>query len=150
MEISSLVHKTITSCTNRDSLQDVANLMWRHDIGALPVLDADGCVVGMITDRDVCMAAFLQGAPLRSIAVSTAMAKEVVTCKPTDDIRRVIDKMSERQIRRLPVVDDQQRLLGIISLNDIARAASAGKLAPADVVRTLAAISAPRGLASAA
>jgi CBS domain-containing protein len=90
------------------------------------------------------MAAYLQGAPLRSITVSSVMSREVVTCKEGDDVRDVEQSMRHRQVRRVPVVDDLGKLVGMITLNDLARAAHQGKLPSADVASTLSAISRPR------
>ena len=150
MKISALFHRTVTSCTNRDTLARAASQLWEHDIGCLPVLGDDGRLCGMITDRDIAMAAFLQGAPLRSISVSSVMSKEVAACHPDDEVDAVVQTLTARQLHRLPVIDDDRRLIGIVSLNDIARAASAGKIPPASVAKVLAAISVPRSLASTA
>ena len=150
MKISALFHRSVTSCTNRDTLSHAACQLWQNDIGCLPVLDDDGRLCGMITDRDIAMAAFLQGAPLRSIAVSSVMSKEVAACRADDEVDAVVQTLIARQIHRLPVIDDDRRLIGIISLNDIARAASSGKIPPASVTAVLTAISVPRSLASTA
>jgi CBS domain-containing protein len=144
MKAAELFQREIVTCSARDSLQQVAELMWKFDVGCLPVASDDGRVTGMITDRDVCMAAYLQGAPLRSITVSSVMSREVVTCKAGDDLRDIELAMRHRQIRRVPVTDDLGRLIGMISLNDIARAAYEGKLPSAEVASTLSAISHPR------
>jgi len=150
MKITNLIRRSVTSCTTHDNLEHAAQLMWEHDIGCLPVIDEQGHVAGMITDRDMCMAAYTQGAPLRAIPVMTAMAKHVFTCTEADDVDAVERAMSEHQIRRMPVIDDQGHPIGIISLNDIARAASAGKLPATEVTATLAAVSTPRSLISSA
>src|SRR5215212_5804155 len=126
MKAADLIQREIVTCSERDSLEHVAGLMWKYDIGGLPVAGGDGRVIGMITDRDICMAAYLQGAPLRSITVSSVMSKEVVTCSERDAVRDVEHAMRSRQVRRVPVVDDQGKLVGMISLNDIARAAHEG------------------------
>lgn len=144
MKVAELLHRDIITCTDRDSLERVAQSMWEADIGCLPVLGDDGRVVGMITDRDVAIAAFFQGCPLRSIAVSSVMAKEIVTCREADDIRDVARSMRERQIRRVPVVDDGGKLVGMLALSDLARAANDGKVPTGDVTGTLSAISHPR------
>ncbi|MBS1118214.1 MAG: hypothetical protein H6Q90_442 [Deltaproteobacteria bacterium] len=144
MQVSELLQRNVVTCTDRDTLERAAQLMWEHDVGCLPVLGDDGRVVGMTTDRDVCMAAFLQGCPLRSIAVSSVMAKELATCRERDDVREVEQVMKHRQIRRLPVVGDAGQLIGMISINDIARAAHAGKLPSSDLASMLASISHPR------
>ena len=150
MKISALFHHTVSSCTDRDTLAHAASQLWQHDIGCLPVLGEDGRLCGMITDRDIAMAAYLQGAPLRSIAVSSVMSKEVVACRAEDEVDTVVDALIKRQLHRLPVIDDDRRLIGIVSLNDIARAAGAGKFPAASVAKVLAAISVPRSLASTA
>jgi CBS domain-containing protein len=144
MKAADLSQREIVTCSERDSLEHVASLMWKYDIGGLPVVNEPGRVVGMITDRDVAMAAYLQGAPLRSITVSSVMSRDLVTCKELDLVTNVEQVMRARQVRRIPVVDDQGKLLGMVSINDIARAATEGKLPSADVASTLAAISRPR------
>ena len=141
MKVSSLFHRTVTTCTWRDTLEHAAELLWRYDIGCLPVLDDSGKVAGMITDRDICIAAFLQGAPLRSITVSSVMAKEVASCDADDNIFAVLRTMIARQLHRLPVIDADRQLVGIVSLNDIARAANAGMLPATEVASVLAVIS---------
>lgn len=144
MKISSLIQRSVTSCTTHDTLERAAQLMWERDIGCLPVIDAQGHVAGMITDRDICMAAYTQGTPLRAIPVSTAMARQVFACKESDELAAVERVMSQHQIRRMPVIDHQGHPVGIVSLNDIARAASAGKVPASEVAWTIAAVSAPR------
>jgi CBS domain-containing protein len=145
-----MIRRDITSCTIHDDLARAAQLMWDRDIGCLPVIDDQGHVAGMITDRDVCMAAYTQGAPLRAIPVTTAMAKHVFACRESDEIDAVEATMRQHQIRRMPVIDDQGHPIGIISLNDIARAASAGKVPAGELASTLAAVSAPRPLIASA
>ena len=82
----------------------IAKLMRDEDIGAVPVVE-DGYVVGMITDRDICMAAYTKGRPLSEIRVREVMARNVVTCRSSDSIGRVEVIMQERRVRRLPVTD---------------------------------------------
>jgi CBS domain-containing protein len=144
MKAADLIQREILTCSERDSLDHVASMMWKYDIGCLPVVSHDGRLIGMITDRDVAMAAYLQSAPLRSITVSSVMSREVVTCSDRDDVREVERAMRQRQVRRVPVTDEAGKLLGMITINDIARAAHEGKLPSADVASTLAAISRPR------
>jgi len=108
----------------------------------------------MITDRDVCMAAYTQAQPLARILVSQAMSAELHSCKPEEDLDKVEKRMRSQQVRRLPVVDDEGHLRGILSLADIAqRAAKEAKakagtrqVSFAEVGETLAAVTAPRRL----
>lgn len=144
MKISSLIHRSVTSCTTHDTLERAAQLMWDHDIGCLPVIDDQGHVAGMVTDRDICMAAYMQGAPLRAIPVANAMAKHVFSCTEDDEVSAVEQTLSAHQIHRMPVIDAQGHPVGIVSINDIARAASAGQVPPSEIASTLAAVSAPR------
>jgi CBS domain-containing protein len=108
-------------CATHNTLNTAAQNMWDNDIGCVPVVDKDRRVVGMLTDRDVCMAAYIQGAPLTGLLVTSAMSKQVFSCAPDDDIAAAEKLMREKQVRRLAVIDAQGRLAGIISLNDIAR-----------------------------
>lgn len=144
MKISSLIQRSVTSCTTHDSLERAAQLMWDHDIGCLPVIDEQGHIAGMITDRDACMAAYTQGQLLRAIPVVNVMARQVFSCKESDEVGAVEKMMSQHQIRRMPVIDDRGHPTGFVSLNDIARASSAGQLPPSEVASTLAAVTAPR------
>ena len=145
--------REVKACGPNDSLNRAAQLMWENDCGFLPVVsvDGDGRVIGVITDRDACMAAYTQGRPLTDIPVSAAMAHEAISCRAGDGISQAESQMRDNQIRRLPVVDAQGRLAGIISINDIARearreAASGGRkeVGQQDVAETLAAICQPR------
>jgi CBS-domain-containing membrane protein len=102
-----------------------------------------------VTDRDICMAAYTQGQRLSSIPVTVAMAKSVITCQADDDVDAAERSMRQARIRRLPVVDPQGQLVGILSLNDLAREAlhdGSRRDAPRseDVTQTLAAICEPR------
>lgn len=140
MTIIDLFHRDVLTCTPRDTLDAAAALMWRRGVGCLPVIDESDKVVGMLTDRDIAMAAFLQGCGLHSIVVGSVMSKEPLTCTVLATVDDVLRAMTKRQIHRMPVVDRDGHLLGIISLEDIARAAHEGKLSLADVGQALVAI----------
>lgn len=136
------------TCTPQDSLAAAARLLWDHDVGVVLVVDparADR-VIGTVTDRDICMAAFTQGRALGELQVATAMAREVFVCHPDEPAGEAMRRMRERQVRRLPVVDETGRAVGVLSLNDLVRDAVrfCGEVAPYEVVETLAAISEPR------
>ncbi len=136
-------------CAPNDDLAKVAGLMWDYDCGCVPVVDASERVVGMITDRDACMAAYTKGRPLAELIVSDAMASNVITCKRSDTTHSIEQLMADNQIRRIPVVDDDGRIAGIVSLNDLARASArppsrGGQVDQRHVALTLAATAAPR------
>jgi CBS-domain-containing membrane protein len=111
-------------CSPEHSLNDAARLMWEHDSRAVPVVVASGQLIGIITDRDVCMAAYTRGLPLADIFVRDVVSRHVHTCRPEDSLARVATLMAEAQVRRLPVTDAEHRLIGIISIEDVARSAA--------------------------
>jgi CBS domain-containing protein len=132
-----------------DSLAHAASLLRDHDCGSLAVVASDGRIVAMLTDRDICLAALRTDRPLTALEVGQAMSRVVHCCGPDDDVAQVQDEMSLHQVRRLPVVDENRRPLGVVSIDDIARAAQrqSGLIAPpvgsASVGRTLAEICRP-------
>lgn len=144
MKVSKLMHRDVVTCRAVEYLDVPAQLMWEHDIGCVPVLDDEGHVTGMITDRDICMAAYTQGLPVRSIPVSQAMSRHVFSCTPDDTLDEVERTMRQQQIRRMPVIDGQNHPIGIVTLNDIARASQGDGITAKEVATTLAAIGAPR------
>ena len=121
MNVEKLMIREVHTCRPETSLNDAALEMWEGDCGVLPVVDGEHRVVGMITDRDAFMGAFLQGRALPDLPVGNSMAREVFSCRPTDTVDDVIRSMGSHRVRRLPVVDARGELLGIVSLNDIAR-----------------------------
>jgi CBS domain-containing protein len=150
MVIADLMSRNVATCKADDRLDVPARLMWDLDIGCVPAVDERQHVVGMITDRDVCMATYTQGKPPQHVFVHEAMAHEVYSCLPDDSVAEVEDIMRRRRVRRLPVVDLDGRLVGLISLNDLARESARQQtrvqkdLTPVDVSATLAAICQPR------
>lgn len=145
MKARDLMNRSVNSCSIDDSLHDAARVMWESDVGAVPVVDDTHRVVGMITDRDICMAAYTQGRSLKDSKVSSAMSRRLVSCKPSASLADVEQLMSEEQIRRVPVVDEFGMLQGIVTLADIARHAQSSLLSlPLEtpgVARTLAKVS---------
>lgn len=125
-----------------DRLDAVARVLWEHDCGIVPVVDAAGTLVGVLTDRDLCMATYTQGRPFAEIPVTAVMARNLRTCRADDPIATVMAALQQAQVHRLPVVDARGLVVGLISTNDLVRTASQrpSALDPALVVRTLAAI----------
>jgi CBS domain-containing protein len=150
MRISQIMKSDVEVVGIDDNLAAAASRMWDCDIGCLPVVDGAGEVVGVITDRDICMAALTRGQSLPDIPVSVAMAKEVLSCSPDASLVEAEETMRSGQVRRLPVIDSERCLVGIVSLNDLALLAEReiGRknrdLSAQEVTATLAAISTPR------
>ncbi len=100
-----------------------AKKMWDSDIGFLPVTGSNGQVIGIITDRDICMSAYTQGRAISEIPVSVAMSKEVFSCAPNDTVAAAEEEMRLHQVRRLPVLASDGKLVGVLSINDLTREA---------------------------
>jgi CBS domain-containing protein len=126
MNVSELMTTDIACISTDDTLAAAAQKLWDRDCGSLPVERADGQVVGMITDRDICMACWSRGLPPTEIRVSDAMSTRLTACSPDDDIETVEASMRSNQIRRIPVLSGDGRLVGIVSVADIARASAIG------------------------
>ncbi len=152
MRVEQVMTKDVSSCDVEDRLNTAAKIMWERDCGAVPVVASasEGRVVGMITDRDLCMAAYTTGRPLVDLHVYDAMSRDLQTCKPGDAITDADAVMRRAQVRRLPVVDDAGNLAGILSLADVARAAEDQRdakrpeISARELSRLVEAISAPR------
>ena len=109
------------SCRVDDGIVGVADTMRKEDIGSLPVVDGqDQRLVGMVTDRDIVVKVVAAGTDIQTARVRDAMTPNPVSVREDDDVKDAVQMMSQRQIRRLPVVDGQGRLSGIISQADIA------------------------------
>lgn len=153
-KVADLMSRDVSSCGADDPLNGAARIFWERDCGCAPVVDAEALVVGMVTDRDVCMAAYFRNRPLTEMRVAEVMSKDVAVCRAEDPLPVAAAVMSRRQVRRLPVVDAERRLIGVLSLNDVARGvarARSGRRAvkAEEVLETLRAIgerkSAPSG-----
>lgn len=152
MKVEQLMIRDVKVCTEADTLNRAVELMWEFDCGCIPVIGADGegRLIGMVTDRDIAIAAYTQGKQLWAIPVTSAMACKVIACHASDGISQAEASMRDNQVRRLPVVDQNERLIGIISLNDVAREAQReaatgkrGEVTGAEVSETLATVCRP-------
>jgi CBS domain-containing protein len=109
------------SCRANDPIVGVADTMRREDIGSLPVVDPrEQRLVGMVTDRDIVVKIVAAGKDIRSATVNDAMTPNPVSVREEDDLNEAVQVMSQRQVRRLPVVDASGKLTGIVSQADIA------------------------------
>ncbi|MDB4992847.1 MAG: hypothetical protein JWM74_279 [Myxococcaceae bacterium] len=150
MMIETLMTTDVWCCRPEDSLEVPAAIMWESDCGCVPVVDSERRVVGIVTDRDMAMAAFLEGKPLHELIVGRVMSKSVITCIATASVEHAEQLMQLAQVRRLPIVDATAAIIGILSLNDIALAAERDRKAqdPAlkldSVALTLSAVCHPR------
>jgi CBS domain-containing protein len=119
VKVRDLMTKTAVSCPAGISLAAAGALMWQHDCGSLPIVDDSGTVIGMITDRDICIAVSTRDVPSSQIMASEVVTRPPSVCSPDDDVRSALRLMAKERIRRLPVVGDKGILTGILSFNDI-------------------------------
>lgn len=136
-QVADAMTRGVRTICPSDTLIQAAQAMTELDIGALPVCDGDR-LLGMVTDRDIVVRGVAQGCANDQACVSEVMTEEAEWCYADEPMDRVLDKMRSEQIRRLPVVDRDKRLVGMISLGDVAVKAEGS-----DVHATLSAISDP-------
>jgi len=110
------------SCVPDDVVARAAKLMKVGNIGSIPVVENEKSLklVGIVTDRDLALHIVAEGRDPKSTHVAAVMTGNVVTCLPDDDLQKALDAMAKHQLRRIPVVDSESRLLGIISQADVA------------------------------
>ena len=128
MHVRDVMTTRVHRCMPDDSLAQAAQLMWQHDFGCVPVCTSIGNgaehIVGIITDRDICMCALFQSRPLSELQVKQAMTTRLRCCAPNDTLEYAEKLMTDGQIRRLPVVNSERKLVGMVSLADLARGAA--------------------------
>lgn len=144
MRIDEIMSRPVVSCRPIDTLDTVIKLMLERDCGVLPVIGNDGKLSGIITDRDVCVAAYHEGQPLRAIHVVRAMANVVICARLGDTVDFAENLMAKHRIRRMPVVNETGCVVGMISLNDIARDSLRRHEHESQLAATLAAVCQPK------
>ena len=114
--------KNPVCCLPNDMAAKVAQLMKRENIGSVPVIENEETrkLVGIVTDRDLALKIVAEGLDAKSTKVEAVMTRQVMTCRAEDDLQTALDAMCERQLRRIPVVDNEDRILGIIAQADVA------------------------------
>ncbi len=119
---SEVMTREPVSCEPADSIKRVAEVMKREDVGAVPVVDSKSSrrLVGIVTDRDIVVRVVADGRNVDSSPVRDAMTANPATCREDQDVSAAVSLMAERKIRRMPVVDAEGRLVGIIAQADVA------------------------------
>ena len=108
------------TCAPGDSLKRAAEILWNADCGMVPVVESDGRLVGVVTDRDICMTSFFRDQSPSALNVGETMSHHVHTAHADDSIESIVHRMAEKQMRRVPIVEND-RLIGIVALADVAR-----------------------------
>lgn len=109
-------------CLPADNVSKAAQLMKMEDVGSIPVIENEDTrkLIGIVTDRDLALQVVADGRSAKSLNVVDVMTREVITCRESDDIQKAVDLMAKHQLRRMPIVDQNQNIVGIISQADIA------------------------------
>jgi len=120
MRVDNVMRRDVQTCRPETDLSTVAMQMRQGDCGVLPVVASSGEVLGMITDRDICMAAAIKHCDVASIRVSEVISGNVYACSPDAEIHTAFNVMRQKHVRRLPVVTAEEgKLVGILSINDL-------------------------------
>jgi CBS domain-containing protein len=120
MKVQDLMTSEVKSCRPETNLAEAAAMMLEYDCGALPVVNHEHRVIGMITDRDIAIAAATKARLASEIPVSEVISRKVYSAMPDEDIHTALKIMRHEKVRRLPIVNRDGMLQGILSLNDIA------------------------------
>jgi CBS domain-containing protein len=118
-----MMHKGAESVAPNAKLHVIAKKMRDHDVGAIPVCE-DGRAVGMVTDRDIAIRALASGKDVSKIEARDVMSRNVISCRDSEEAEDALRIMESKKIRRLPVVNDAEKLIGMVSLGDISHALS--------------------------
>ncbi len=142
MKIKHLMTKDPTCCVPSDTAQRAAKIMREEDTGVVPIIENEHSrkVIGIVTDRDLCMNVVAEGRDSRTTQVHESMTTTVVSCSPQDSVDKATELMRENQIRRIPVVDEQHQLVGIVAMADMVGRAD---LRTTETHETLKTVSAP-------
>jgi len=140
MKVQDVMMRTPVSCSPETNLGTAVELLWNRNCGILPIVDAEQKVVGVVTDRDLCVAFGTRNRLPGEIQVGEVATGKVFSCKSTDDIHTALDTMAKERVRRLPVVNQQGSLEGILSMDDVVLHVETGRtadLSQAEIVETL-------------
>jgi CBS domain-containing protein len=128
MKVRDVMTTEVGYCQSDAPLAQAADIMWQRDCGVVPVTDENQRVVGMITDRDICFAVVTKNRLASEIKISEVISQnKVQSCAPGDAVEDALKTMKRRQLRRLPVVNKEGVLVGILSLADLISGVGKGK-----------------------
>ncbi len=120
MKVQDCMCQDICCIKPETNIGEAAKLMSEHHVGCLPVCDNNNSICGIVTDRDLVLRCIACDKDVKQTPISDIMTCDVSTCKKTDDITNAESKMGQKQIRRLPVCDDNNRVVGMLTLGDLA------------------------------
>jgi predicted transcriptional regulator len=123
MRVEEIMTRAVFTSDTHADLESIARVMWDHDCGYVPIVNDEDKLTGVVTDRDIAMAAYNQGKRLAEIPVAEVMAKHVHSCEPSASVELAHQIMRSAEIRRLPVVDQAGKLVGLVTWSDLFAAA---------------------------
>ena len=150
MKVVDVMTKAPAYCGPETNLAAAVEILWNNDCGLLPIVDSKEKLLGVVTDRDMCVALGTRNRLPSEITVKDVTAGKIVACKPDDDLRKVLATMAEAKVRRLPVTDAAGKLQGILSMDDVVLHTQTegikrdAELSAEDVVNTLKAVYTPQ------
>jgi len=119
MKVADMMAKPPAYCSPQTNLAAAVEILWRQNCGILPIVDSEEKVLGLVTDRDICVALGTRNRLPSDMTVGEVTSGKVIACKPDDDIRGALATMAEAKVRRLPVIDAEGKLQGVLSVDDV-------------------------------
>jgi CBS domain-containing protein len=126
MKVADVMMRTPASCTADTNLAAAVEILWTRNCGMLPIVNGEGKVTGVVTDRDICIALGTRNRCASEVTVGEIQPGKLFACKAEDDIHTALAIISGAKVRRLPVVDEAGKLQGILSLDDVVVHAASG------------------------
>lgn len=119
MKVKDIMVRAAASCAPRTNLGAAVEILWNRNCGILPIINEEEKVIGVVTDRDLCVALGTRNRLPGEVTVGEVTAGKVFTCRPSDDVHTALATMASEKVRRLPVVNDDGRLEGLLSMDDV-------------------------------
>ena len=121
MKVQDVMTRNVATCGPDATVAAAAGLMWKYDCGIIPIVDDQQCVIGVVTDRDICMALALNNRLASEVLVKEVSSGQVFSGSPQSDVKDLLSTMRSQKVLRVPVVDKDGKLVGIVSLSDLVR-----------------------------
>ena len=144
MKVKDAMKTDVGACSTEDSLMKAADVMRLRDCGVVPIIDDEKNVVGMLTDRDVCLAIAARNRKASDVKTKNLLKGKAITCLADDDLESALRKMRKYQIKRLAVVDTDNKLVGILTISDFLLSVRKDKSLKKKIYTTIKAIAKPR------
>jgi CBS domain-containing protein len=144
MKVKDAMKTDVGACSTEDSLMKAADVMRLRDCGVVPVLDDEKTAVGMLTDRDICLAIVARNRKASDVKTKDLLKSKVITCLADDDLESALRKMRKYQIKRLAVVDKDSKLVGMLTISDVLLSVRKDKSLKKKIYTTIKAIAKPR------